>query len=181
MDEHERLVWNMKSLSCATDLADIRARIALVGAEDIHLWGSMTAPQMLCHLRDAFTGALGQLGPAPVQGSSLPAPAYKPTANPIFKSIYNPIFKSIFKSLALWLPFKWPPGVRTPPRIDQRIGGTPPAEFEADRAALLRKLDEFAGGAGPWVAHPMFGVMTAREWMRWGYLHADHHLRQFGH
>jgi hypothetical protein len=26
----------------------------------------------------------------------------------------------------------------------------------------------------------MFGPMSERDWMRWGYLHADHHLRQFG-
>jgi len=26
----------------------------------------------------------------------------------------------------------------------------------------------------------MFPEMNEREWMRWGYLHADHHLRQFG-
>ena len=25
-----------------------------------------------------------------------------------------------------------------------------------------------------------WGKMTAGDWMRWGYLHADHHLRQFG-
>jgi Protein of unknown function (DUF1569) len=29
-------------------------------------------------------------------------------------------------------------------------------------------------------AHPIFGRMTEEEWMRWGYLHVDHHLRQFG-
>jgi len=28
--------------------------------------------------------------------------------------------------------------------------------------------------------HPIFGQMTEKEWMRWGYLHSDHHLRQFG-
>ena len=27
--------------------------------------------------------------------------------------------------------------------------------------------------------HPAFGAMSAREWLRWGWLHADHHLRQF--
>ena len=30
-----------------------------------------------------------------------------------------------------------------------------------------------------WPAHPIFGPMTLRAWMRWGYLHVDHHLRQF--
>jgi len=28
--------------------------------------------------------------------------------------------------------------------------------------------------------HPLFGPMNYEDWMRWGYLHADHHLRQFG-
>ena len=28
--------------------------------------------------------------------------------------------------------------------------------------------------------HPFFGDMSEAEWMRWGYLHCDHHLRQFG-
>jgi hypothetical protein len=28
--------------------------------------------------------------------------------------------------------------------------------------------------------HPIFGRITRAEWLRWGYLHADHHLRQFG-
>jgi hypothetical protein len=27
--------------------------------------------------------------------------------------------------------------------------------------------------------HPFFGSMQHADWMRWGYLHADHHLRQF--
>ena len=28
--------------------------------------------------------------------------------------------------------------------------------------------------------HPVFGPMTRGAWLRWGYLHTDHHLRQFG-
>ncbi|HEV2663419.1 MAG TPA: DUF1569 domain-containing protein [Blastocatellia bacterium] len=28
--------------------------------------------------------------------------------------------------------------------------------------------------------HPYFGAMSESQWMRWGYLHCDHHLRQFG-
>jgi hypothetical protein len=28
--------------------------------------------------------------------------------------------------------------------------------------------------------HPIFGELTDSERMRWGYLHMDHHLRQFG-
>jgi hypothetical protein len=28
--------------------------------------------------------------------------------------------------------------------------------------------------------HPIFGRMSEAAWLRWGWLHADHHLRQFG-
>jgi len=31
-----------------------------------------------------------------------------------------------------------------------------------------------------WQPHPRLGRMSEREWLRWGYLHMDHHLRQFG-
>jgi hypothetical protein len=31
-----------------------------------------------------------------------------------------------------------------------------------------------------WDRHPLFDAMSERDWMRWGYLHVDHHLRQFG-
>jgi hypothetical protein len=75
---------------------------------------------------------------------------------------------------------KWPKGVPTPPEMDQRVAGTPPVEFNADRAALQEKLARFARSRGPWAPHPIFAALTTNEWMRWGYLHADHHLRQFG-
>jgi hypothetical protein len=29
-------------------------------------------------------------------------------------------------------------------------------------------------------SHPIFGPMSKADWLRWGYLHMDHHLRQFG-
>ena len=40
--------------------------------------------------------------------------------------------------------------------------------------------DRFAACVGPWPRHPIFLDLTQTQWMRWGYLHADHHLRQFG-
>jgi hypothetical protein len=150
----------MKTLSSVDDLAEIRSRIARITAADARVWGSMNATEMVCHLRDAFGCPLGERVPAPLKRPPIPLPLYK--------------------WLALRLPVKWPPGVPTPPEMDQHIGGTPPADFEADRAALLDKLDQFARSNGPWGPHPMFGAITTAEWMRWGYLHVDHHLRQFG-
>jgi hypothetical protein len=150
----------MKTLSSNDGLASIRSRIALIGPTDTRLWGTMSAHQMLCHLRDSFECPLGERVPAPIKGPPIPV--------------------SVCKWLALRFPMKWPKGVQTPPEMDQRIGGTPPEDLETDRAALLSKLDEFVRATGPWAPHPMFGAMTRAEWMRWGYLHTDHHLRQFG-
>ena len=60
-------------------------------------------------------------------------------------------------------------------------GGTPPTDFENDRAKLSAAMERFGsvpGSArGP---HPVLGPLSHEQWMRWGYRHADHHLRQFG-
>jgi hypothetical protein len=64
--------------------------------------------------------------------------------------------------------------------MEQGKGGTPPTDFEYDRAVLLEALDRFCRTEGTHAAaNPILGPMTRDEWMRWGYLHADHHLRQF--
>lgn len=83
---------------------------------------------------------------------------------------------------ALYMPMKWPHGVKTRPELEQGVGGTPPAEFETDRRALLGTIEEFLQQprAFEFRPHPMFGAMSEKEWMRWAYLHCDHHLRQFG-
>jgi hypothetical protein len=118
----------------------------------------MSAPQMICHLSDSFRSAFGEKFASP--------------ATNWFK-------QSIFKWLALWLPTPWPHGVKTRPEMDQRQGGTPPAEFAAD----LQQLNELFGrycAAQQFSPHPIFGPMNRTERMRWAYLHMDHHLRQFG-
>lgn len=149
----------MKTRSSSRDLASIRNRLTLLSPTDARLWGSMSAHQAVCHLTDAFCCPLGERVATPVKGLPIPVP--------------------IYKWLALYFPRKWPTGVPTPPEMNQQIGGTPPADFATDRAALLVKLDRFAQCSGPWSSHPIFGAMTTPEWMRWGYLHTDHHLRQF--
>jgi hypothetical protein len=150
----------MKTLSTADDLEEICSRLANVRPEDERRWGSMSAHQMMCHLSDAFGYPLGEHAVAPVPRSA--------------------VSRALFKWVALKLPMKWPPRVTTPPEVDQCLGGTPPGDFDADRVGLLQRLDRFARGAGPWGTHPLFGPMTDEDWRRWGYLHSDHHLRQFG-
>ena len=122
----------------------------------------MNAPQMICHLNDSFLGVMGDR-PMDVPGGFS--------------------FWPFLKKLSLYSPMKWPKGVATRPEFDQVGGrGTPPAEFDADKRNLLQSMERFAQQPRSFSfrPHPMFKEMSEAEWMRWGYLHVDHHLRQFG-
>ena len=87
------------------------------------------------------------------------------------------------KYVALYAPMQWPQGVPTRPEFDQLGGGgTPTAQFDADVRSLLETAERFSRTPRDFTfrPHPMFKVMSEGQWMRWGYLHMDHHLRQFG-
>lgn len=115
---------------------------------------------MVCHLTDSFRLALDDTELSLVTGRRR---------------------RAIIKWVALKSPTKWPRGVPTRPEMEQGKGGTPPTEFDQDRARLLEAIDYFCGHVpAANCPHPMFGVLTEEEWMRWGWLHTDHHLRQFG-
>jgi hypothetical protein len=94
------------------------------------------------------------------------------------------VFKrTVLKWVALYLPLHWPAGVMTRPEVDQEFGGTPPADFAADVDELVRRVHCLTDRRpdSQWAAeHPFFGRMSDAEWLRWAYLHIDHHLRQFG-
>jgi hypothetical protein len=121
----------------------------------------MNAHQAVCHLTDSFQAAMG--------GKSVSS------ASGLFQ-------RTLMKFGALYIPAPWPKGVPTRPEIDQCAGGgTAPAQFAADLAKLLATFDGFAASRpGRWPPHPIFGALSQWQWMRWGYLHTDHHLRQFG-
>ncbi len=151
----------MKSLTQPACRQEIQARLAAIHPDSPRLWGRMSAPQMICHLNDSFLGAMGDKVVEIPSGFSL-----WPT----------------FKWIPLYMPRHWPQGVPTRPEVDQFRGGTPPAHFETDMRELLRSLDKFCAQPRSFQfrPHPMFRRMTDAQWMRWGYLHTDHHLRQFG-
>src|ERR1700733_9556407 len=145
----------MKTLRDPEPQREIRARLRQVAPDTPRQWGRMTAHQMICHLADSFRGVTGEK-------------ALSPAA--------TPLPPKIMKFIALDLPMKWPHGLKTRPEIDQEVGGTPPAEFSDDVATLKALLDRFVSGPralGP--THPFFGPMSQADWMRWGYLHMDHH------
>jgi uncharacterized protein DUF1569 len=151
----------MKSLARQAEIAEILARLERVRPEQPRRWGRMTAHQMVCHLSDSFLAVMGE----------------KPASR-----IDHLLNRTIVKWGALHLPLPWPPGIDTRPELDQAIGGTRPGDFAVDLALLEALLERFASPSAdvaPW-AHPIFGRMSRAEWLRWGWLHMDHHLRQFG-
>lgn len=151
----------MKTLASPECKAEILRRLQTVRPDAPRRWGRMSAHQMVCHLHDSFLAVTGRRSISPATG--------------LFQ-------RTFLKWLALYAPLRWPPGVRTRPEVDQEIGGTPPGDFARDVADLRMMLDIITTQPGCFdgQAHPIFGRMSHRDWMRWAYLHMDHHLHQFG-
>jgi hypothetical protein len=152
----------MRSLRNSTDKEEILNRLGRLSPDSRRQWGKMTPHQMICHLNDSFKSVIGE---RQVAGD---------------KS--NLLTRSLVRWIALYAPLKWPHGVPTMPENDQEQGGTPPADFRRDVDALALMIERVTAAERDfrWRRHPLFAEMSERDWMRWGYLHLDHHLRQFG-
>jgi hypothetical protein len=57
-----------------------------------------------------------------------------------------------------------------------------PAAFAGDLERAIGLLQQLATVSPDALVdrHPILGTMTRAHWMRWAFLHTDHHLRQFG-
>jgi len=150
-----------ETLTSESTRRQIAERLARLRADTVPNWGKMNAPGMICHLNDSFLTAFGEKEVSSASGL---------------------LQRTVMKWFALHVPAQWPRDLPTRPEVQQGVGGTCPTDFDADRALLLQTIERFARpdpevGKHP---HPIFGLMSRSEWMRWGYRHADHHLRQFG-
>jgi Protein of unknown function (DUF1569) len=148
----------MRTLANAQDRAQVERRFAALGPEAVRRWGTMSVGGMVCHVDDSYQVVMDE---RPFSCAKLPIP------------------QGMAKLFALRSPMRWPRNLKTGDSVRQGAGGTPPTDFRRDRAHLLETLDRFCACTMLVEEHPFFGRMTAAEWMRWGYLHADHHLRQF--
>jgi len=148
----------MKNLGERRCVEEIRGRILTLHHDDKAVWGVMNAGEMVCHLREAYRVA-----------GTVPNVALIP----------GPVSPGMMKFFALKLPMKWPKTIQTVPEL-KRESLPAPGEFEAEKKRLLEEFEGFVVAAAKRLSHPFFGTMTAWDWQRWGYLHGDHHLRQFG-
>jgi Protein of unknown function (DUF1569) len=151
----------MKNLRDAINRNEILQRLEKIQPGSERRWGRMPAPQMIAHVNDAFRMFMG------IRKVSAPAAWYR---------------RGLLRFSALWVPMPWPHGFRARPELDQNLGGSPPREFAADMQELRGLIKCFAREPRDfeWQTHPNFGRLSERDWMRLGYLHTDHHLRQFG-
>jgi hypothetical protein len=148
-----------KSLANAADAAEIEMRLRALTAGDRAVWGRMSVEQMVCHVREAFRAAIE--GRVLTPGMKMPLP------------------RAAVKFLALRAARPWRQGVKSAVELEPGQPGTAPLEFAADRTGAIEAMNEFRAHPTE-CGHPYFGKMSANDWLRWGYLHADHHLRQFG-
>ena len=151
----------MRTLARQRDKEELIGRLRALRPDSVRRWGRMSVHQMVCHVCDGFRMGTGE----------------KPV-----RSVTSPFRRTMLKWFALYAPVPWPRGIPTRPEIDQARLGTTPVEFAADVAQLEVLLDQVT--AQPrnfdWHEHPLLGSMSEAAWLRWGYLHVDHHLRQFG-
>ncbi len=148
----------MKSLGSVEILGEMRRRIQSLRIDDRARWGTMTVKQMVRHLGHSYELALGERVAAPVKGMP-------------------PL---VMKWVALRSGLPLPKNVSTPPELKRAIAEESDVEFRAAVKMSIKKMEQLAVGMRCASRHPMFGKMTIRDWMRLAYLHADHHLRQFG-
>ena len=150
----------MKTLGSPRDREELARRLRSVRPESAPKWGRMSAHQMVCHVADAFRMATGEK---------------------VVSEASGPLQRTLLKWVALYMPLAWPAGISTRPEVDQTVGGTKPLEFARDLGDAESLLIRFAAPhAIDCPPHPIFGPMSRSAWLRWAYLHTDHHLRQFG-
>lgn len=149
----------MKDLFDPDDFEEIRRRIRTLVPESERQWGRMSLSGMVCHLCDAYLMALGD----------------RPSARE--PKLHE---RTLVRFIALHTPLRWPRGVKAVAEVDQEREGTSPTDLAADIAKLETVMERFVRDLDPGsTRHPMFGRISKTEWGRWGYRHADHHLRQF--
>jgi uncharacterized protein DUF1569 len=150
----------VKTLANTHDREELLRRLRSVRSDTIPKWGRMSAHQMICHLADAFRMATGEKAVSEASGL---------------------LHRTLVKWLVLYVPLAWPAGIPTRPELDQTLGGTKPLDFARDVSQVESLLEKTAANRSiVWSAHPIFGPMSQSAWLRWAYLHTDHHLRQFG-
>ena len=133
----------------------IEARLSKLRPDSKGVWGRMTVDQMLWHVNQALSAAVGR--------TTIPPKAV-------------PIPRGLIRFAVLNLPW-----TRNAPTSDAFVARAN-HDFDAERARCLELIAELTAKpiAHATQVHPTFGAMTGPQVSRLQAKHLDHHLRQFG-
>jgi len=137
------------------------ARINGICTESRPLWGTMSPPKMLRHLRLAFEASLDE-----VQAEDRS----------------NLLTRTVLRFIVFHVWTNWPKGKIT---VSGELTPEPDGDLRFEREQLFEAADRFLDSLerdpkGPGGVHPLFGRQTIGYWSRIHGVHCDHHLRQFG-
>lgn len=125
-------------------------------------WGQMTPAQVVCHMADPFREVLKLR-----------------QSKPAVPRIFQPLLRLIVLTEK-----DWKPNTPTLQAFRQGEGGegTPPTDFESDKATLLALVDRFCAQPADFSfgRHPGVGQLSRDQNGFFLWKHTDHHLRQFG-
>jgi hypothetical protein len=146
-----------KSIINTSEMQEIQSRFDKLTADTKPLWGRMNVKQMLRHVHNAANFAF-----------ETETPRKKP-------GLFD---RTVMKWMIFHVPA--PKNVKTFQPIDMVANKIDPEEFNAELRAtkdIFTRVAEFKGEYQP---NPFLGVLTKDEWGRLCYVHAHHHLKQFG-
>lgn len=149
----------MRNISNVAVLEDLVSRLNRLAPGQQRYWGTMNAHQMALHVGDAIAAVL-KLRPF----------ASKPRRRPA----------TVSRVLLLHFLPRMPRGIKS--GADPAATANEPDVFGKDVERAVGLLQRLATASPEMLVdrHPILGPMTRAEWMRYAFLHTDHHLRQFG-
>lgn len=147
-----------KSIYSPESIQEILGRIEKLQPDHRPKWGSMSAVEMLAHCNMAHYSILK------VQPSG-DAPTFKQRLN---------------KLVFFYLKKEFPRLAKGPRRFDMK-GKVDGAAFQDEMSKYKHIIRKYGKLEGRLIGnHPRLGPLSHEEWGRFVWMHADHHLRQFG-
>ncbi len=145
-----------KNINNSEDKKEIFSRLDKLTSETKPQWGKMNVNQMLHHVSTAANFAFAEK---------------EPEKKPSFFT------RTVMKWMVMNL--NAPKGAKTLDGLDMVALGINPVDFNNERQAVKDVFDKISV-SDKFQLNPFLGELTKKEWGDLCYLHANHHLKQFG-